>query len=138
MHDKLKIKVVEEHKLKEVADALQKGYFEVACEPTCPGDSILLCNKPELSFDDTVNIILSIKTGKYMLLAMSFLYWRYIEDFCRFYETADEGRRRRLGRRVKAYFKRWYRLSLRSDASLYPQNSLIVEFVKKHMPGLID
>ena len=108
----------------------------MTCEPTFPGDYILLCNRSELSFDAVIAIILGLRGAKHMLVAMSFLYWNYMQDYCRFYEASDEDKRKRLNRRTKLFFERWYSLAQRSDVSLYPQNALIAEFVEKHMPGV--
>lgn len=133
------VKLIKEYKAMKIKKLLKSGYHEIPCEPTFYDCSILLSSKKELSFDEIVYIIISWKRKKYMLLAMSSLYYDYLEKFCMFsYKESDISLRKRLYRKTKNYFKRWYSMSLRSDTLLYPQNLLIVDFVKEHMPELID
>lgn len=137
MCDYIKVKLIKEYNINRIKKFVKIGYHEIPCEPTICSELIMFSTKKELSFDEMVNIITK-KRSKYLLYAMSYLYYNYLERFSIFYEESDIGLRKRLYNKTKKYFKRWYSLSLRSDTNLFPQNLLIIEFVRKQMSKIID
>lgn len=98
-------------------------FYEVKCEPSYKGDIILLCNKKDVTFDESINLLLYTNKKVNILGVISLIYYKYSSDFLDYLKECPDNEYKIIKKKCRRRFDSLNTFIEKSDDLLYPQNT---------------
>ena len=121
MFNLIKFKIINTYGVRSIRYDKNK-FYEVECEPTCPGDIILLCNKKDVTFEEMINLLLYTLKKINILGVISLVYNKYSSEFLDYLKRCPYNEYKKIKRKCIRKINKLNSFIERSDDLLFPQN----------------